>query len=213
MKTLGAIMYVVGFLVAGVMFILVGAQFDKTTPDLSEIHYYIWVYAWSLMAAAVGIILETERVFCGDETKSKLGYFAGLFELVGIFGMGAFGFGLAVYFSDAKNADAAATLVSANDRRDLSSMIAVASLVYLFGAVLVVLDLYRKTKSCFNVNSSLRYLNMVVSVLLCIFWFLFADAMVSTSANKSKTYSYVIGSVLLFTGVGGFLKCVGAIRD
>jgi len=210
MKSLGATMYVLGFLVAGAMFICVGAEFDKITPDLSDVHYYIWVYAWALMATAVGIILETEQLFCGDYTNRRVGYFAGLFELVGIFGMGALGFGLAVYFSDSKNSDAAATSVSANDRRDLSSMIAVSSLVYLLGAVLMAVHFCREGKQCCNVYSALRYLNMVICVVLSIFWFLLADAMVSTSSNvlnRLKAYSYVIGSLLLLTGVFGFLKC------
>jgi len=216
MKSFGAAMYAVGFLVAGIMFIMVGLHYDETIPEFHKIHYDIWVYAWALIAAAVGIILETERVFCGDDTHKRVGYFAGLFELVGIFSMGAFGFGLAVYFSAAKNDDDAARLLSANDRRDLSSMIAVSSIVYLLSAVLVVLESYRKGRGFFDVNALLSYFNMSMCLILTIFWFLFAQVMVSSkdSANKrSKEYAYVIGIILLFTGAAGFLKCIGAVRD
>jgi len=216
MKFSGAAMYAVGFVAAGIAFIMVGVHYDKTPSDFHDVHYDIWVYAWALMVAAVGIILETEQVFCGDDTHRNVGYFAGLFELVGIFGMGAFGFGLAMYFSNVKNSTEADMLEYASDRRDLCSMIAVSSIVYLLGAVLVVIDLYCKGKSLCCVRSILSYVNMFMCILLTIMWFLLAGTMVSTKANADKTaeeYAYVIGVVLILTGLAGFLKCVGAIKD
>jgi len=216
MKFSGAAMYVVGFFASGIAFIMVGVQYDKTPSDFHDVHYDIWVYAWALMLAAVGIILDTEQVFCGDDTHRNVGYFAGLFELAGIFGMGAFGFGLAVYFSNVKNDDDAAISEYAYDRRDLCSMIAVSSFWYLLGAVLVVVDQYCKEALLCSVRSMLSYLNMFMCLLLTIMWFLFASAMVSTKDNADKTareYAYVIGVVLMVTGLAGFLKCIGAVRD
>lgn len=216
MKFSGAAMYVVGFVAAGIGFIMVGVQYDKTPADFHDVHYDVWIYAWALMVAAVGIILETEQVFCGDDTHRNVGYFAGLFELVGIFGMGAFGFGLAVYFSNVNNVDDAAISEYADDRRDLCSMIAVSSIVYLLGAVLVVVDLFCKGKSLCSIRSILSYFNMLMCILLTTMWFLFAGAMVSTKKNADKTareYALVIGIVLILTGLAGHLKCIGAIRD
>jgi len=216
MKYSGAAMYVIGFVAAGIAFIMVGVQYDKTPSDFHDVHYDIWVYAWALMVAAVGIILETEQVFCGDDTHRNVGYFAGLFELVGIFGMGAFGFGLAVYFSNVKNVDDATISEYANDRRDLCSMIAVSSIVYLVGAVLLVVDVYRKVNSLCSIRSILSYFNMFMCILLTTMWFLFAADMVSTRKNAdrgAREYAYVIGVVLILTGLAGFLKCIGAIRD
>jgi len=216
MKYSGAAMYAAGFVAAGIAVIMVGAQYDKTPADFHDVHYDIWIYAWALMVAAVGIILETQQVFCGDDTHRNVGYFAGLFELVGIFGMGAFGFGLAVYFSNVKNDDDAAISEYADDRRDICSMIAVSSIVYLLGAVLVVVDLFRKGKSLCSIRSILSYFNMLMCILLTTMWFLFAGAMVSTKKNADKTareYALVIGIVLILTGLAGHLKCIGAIRD
>jgi len=216
MKGSGAAMYVIGFIAAGIAFIMVGVQYDKTPADFHTVHYDIWVYAWALMVAAVGIILDTEQVFCGDDTHRNVGYFAGLFELVGIFGMGAFGFGLAVYFSNVKNYDDETILEYASDRRDISCMIAVSSIVYLLGAVLVVVDLYCKGKFLSSIRSMLSFFNMLMCILLTIMWFLFADAMVSTKKNADKharEYAYVIGVVLILTGLAGFLKCIGVVRD
>jgi len=216
MKFSGAAMYAVGLVAAGIAYIMVGVHYDKTPPDFHDAHYDIWVYAWALMVAAVGIILDTEQVFCGDDTHRNVGYFAGLFELVGIFGMGAFGFGLAVYFSNVKNYDDETILEYASDRRDISCMIAVSSIVYLLGAVLVVVDLYCKGKFLSSIRSMLSFFNMLMCILLTIMWFLFADAMVSTKKNADKharEYAYVIGVVLILTGLAGFLKCIGVVRD
>jgi len=168
------------------------------------------------MAAAVGIILEKEQVFCGDNIYKKLGYFAGLLELVGIFGMGAFGFGLAVYFSAGKNKTDDAMSLSAYERRDLSSTIAISSIVYLLGAVLSIVELHRKGGGFSISRFLLSHFNAFMCLLLTIFWFLFADVIVDTTdtaKTRTKDYAYVIGIVLLTTGFGGFLKCVGAIRD
>jgi len=99
-KSFGAAMYALAFLVAGIMFLLVGDEYEKPNPDYDNINSYIWVYACALMVAVVGIILEAELHFCVDKTNRSLGYFAELFELLGVFGMGAFGFGLAAHFSD-----------------------------------------------------------------------------------------------------------------
>jgi len=216
MKFSGAAMYVIGFVAAGIAFIMVGVQYDKTPADFHDVHYDCWVYAWALTVAAVGIILETEQVFCGDETHRNVGYFAGLFELVGIFGMGAFGFGLAVYFSNVKNDSDDTILEYAPDRRDISAMIAVSSIVYLLGAVLVVVDLICKEKFFSSVRSILSFFNMLMCILLTIMWFLFASAMVSTKKNAdrhAREYAFVIGIVLILTGLAGFLKCIGAVRD
>jgi len=212
MKAIGAAMYIIGFFAAGIAFIMAGVHYDKTPSDFHDVHYDIWIYAWALMIAAVGIILETEQEFCGDDTDRKWGYFAGLFELIGIFGMGSFGFGLAVYFSNAKNLDLDTMDVYASDRRDLSCMIAVSSIFYLLGAVLVILD-----KGLFNVASLLSYFNVLMCILLTIFWFLYADAMVVGTSNsgfdKAKEHAYVIGTILTLTGLAGFLKCIGVVSD
>jgi len=211
MKASGALMYVVGFFSAGIAFIMVGVHYDKTPADFHDVHYDIWVYGWALMLAAVGMIMETEQEYCGDDTDRKWGYFAGLFELVGVFAMGAFGFGLAVYFSNVKNEDDATISLYASDRQDISCMIAVSSIFYLLGAVLVVVD-----EGLFSLNSVLRYFNMLMCIMLTIFWFLFASVMVGTTdgADKSaKEYAYVIGTILILTGLAGFLKCIGVIRE
>jgi len=211
MKASGVAMYVIGFFAAGIAFIMVGVHYEKTPADFHDVHYDVWVYAWALVIAAVGIILETEQEFCGDDTDRNWGYFAGLFELVGIFGMGAFGFGLAMYFSNAKNEDDVAISLYASDRRDISCMIAVSSIFYLLGAVLVVVD-----KGLFSFTSLLSYFNMVMCILLTIFWFLFASAMVGTTDSadeRAMEYAYVIGVILTLTGLAGFLKCIGAVGE
>jgi len=161
MKVSGAAMYVIGFFAAGIAFIMVGVHYDKTPADFHDVHYDICLYAWALMSAAVGIILETEQEFCGDDTDRNWGYFAELFEVVGIFGMGAVGFGLAMYFLNAKNEDDDAISLYACDRRDLSSMIAVCSIFYLLGAIPVVSD-----KGLCSYASLVSYFNMVICTLL-----------------------------------------------
>jgi len=206
MKASGAAMYVVGFFAAGIAFIMVGVHYDKTPADFHDVHYDIWIYAWALLIAAVGIILETEQEFCGDDRVRNWGYFAGLFELVGIFGMGAFGFGLAMYFSNVKNEDDNAISLYASDRRDLSSMIAVSSIFYLLGAV--------PGKGLCSFTSLVSCFNMVMCILLTIFWFLFASSMVGTTDSaddRAMEYAYVIGVILTITGLAGFLKCIGAV--
>jgi len=211
MKASGAAMYVIGFFAAGIAFIMAGVHYDKTPAEFHDVHYDIWVYGWALIIAAVGIILETEQEYCGDDTDRKWGYFAGLFELVGIFGMGAFGFGLAVYFSNVKNEDDETISLYASDRRDISCMIAVSSIFYLLGSVLVVVD-----RGMFSLSSVLSYFNMLMCVLLTTFWFLYASAMVGTTDSaddRAKEYAYVIGTILILTGLAGFLKCIGVVTD
>jgi len=160
------------------------------------------------MVAVVGIILEAERVLCVDDTKGSLGYFAGLFELLGVFSMGAFGFGLAVYFSDDEDADSAGQLVSANNRKDISSMIAVANLVYVLGTLLVVVELYLDGKIC-DFRALTRYVNMVMFLFLTVIWFCFAHSTMSISNHELMVYSLTIGVLLFIVGVvGGILKCL-----
>jgi len=208
-------MYVIGFFIAGIVIIMVGVHIDKASPDFSKINYDIWIYSWALLAAAFGIFLEDERLFCRDNTNRPLGYFGGLLEFAGVLSMGGLGFGLAEYFSEAKNAGTVAEFIPAN-RRDLSSMIAVASIVYLIGSVLRALELNEQGKRWYNVDFCLRYFNILMCVLLSIFWFLFANVMVSTTSTateRTRTYSNTIGCTLLCTGLGGFLKCFSAYRD
>lgn len=228
----GAVFYTLGLLVAGGMMLGAGAEFNKTNTDNDKLRNLFWVYFAALLLSAVGMILEFGEKFCGGEVNKDTVYFGGLFALVSIFGLASFGLGLAIYFDDSQYLNpadyAGLSAASSVQRQALGFLSGVAAIFLLFGSLLVLKDLITcnfKNFVC-DLYSTVQFTNMLMAVLLVIFWFLWAaaadgpeEATKLTSTNPLeaakelensfkdlRTYSYLIGVVYLIMGLTGLLK-------
>lgn len=225
MRTIGAVFYILGFLVAGVMFMVIGAEFNKDDEASNDdLRTYFWIYAVSLFFAAIGTILENGDRFCGEEEQKNVDYFGGLFQLVAVFAWAGFGIGLAHFFEDEQYftqgtnpRNAFVNTESADERANLSWLSGVAAIVYMVGSVLSMRQLLCCEGFSCTMSVAVNIANIFLCLILVIFWFLFADRinvfdsfldpnLILEDPNKISTYSYLIGVVYIIIGLVGALK-------
>jgi len=202
----GAILYILGLLVAGVMFMVIGNEYNQSSTNYDHLNTYFWVYAIAMLIGTIGLILDNGDRFCGEEEFKDVDYFGGLFQVVSGFAWAGFGVGIAHYYE----ASLVAAAGSADERGNLAYLSGVAAIFYGFGS----LFLLKKILCCegfdCGMGSILNIVNMVLSILLIVFWFLFADRLEKDPASNTgdddrRTFSYLLGVVYLLMGLLGTL--------
>lgn len=202
-RSTGGIVYTLGLLVAGVMFIVIGSEYNDDSTDYDHLRDYFWVYAIAHFVGTCGLILDNGGRFCGEEEIKDVEYFGGLFQVVAGFAWAGFGVGLARYY------ESAYVTVGADERGSLAYLSGVAAIFFGFGAILTL----KKLICCeggfqCNIASIIGLTNTLLSILLIIFWFLFADKLEEDPASNAgdddrRTFSYLLGIIYILMSFGG----------
>lgn len=217
MRSVGAVFYILGFLIAGVMFIVIGSEYGKDDTDNENLSTFYWIYAVSLFFAACGTIMENGDRFCGGEELKEVDYFGGLFQLVAVFGWAGFGVGLAHFTQDEQywvNGDPSqgADQTSADETGTLAWLSGVTAIVFAVGAFLMLKDIICCDGFSCSVMTAQAFANMFICVLLVILWFLFADVINDNPGeetdddDKRRDYAYIIGVILIIFALVGILS-------
>jgi len=205
-RSAGAGLYVLGLLVGGVMFCVIGAQYNETAPDNTDLKTYFWVYAIAMVLAAIGLVLDNGNRFCGEEEFKGVDYFGGLFQVVSVFAWGALGVGIAHYYEDSTF-----QLANANEERGaLGWLSGVAAIFFGLGALFMLKEILCCEGFACNMITIFEITNMVLQLALIVFWFLWANEMedVGLCCTKQKdltTYSYLIGVIYILMALLGSL--------
>lgn len=212
-RSVGVILYILGLLIAGVMFMVIGNEYNKDPTDYDKVKTFFWVYAIAMLIGTIGLILDNGDRFCGEEEFKDVDYFGGLFQVVSGFAWAGFGVGLAHYY-EKKFIGAAPTsgslVKNADERGSLAYLSGVAAIFYGFGGLLSL----KKLLCCEGFDCSManifNIVNMVLSVILIVFWFLFADRLekdpqVQAGDKDRRTFSYLIGVVYILMALMGSL--------
>jgi len=208
-RSAGAGLYVLGLLVGGVMFCVIGAQYNETAPDNTDLKTYFWVYAIAMVLAAIGLVLDNGNRFCGEEEFKGVDYFGGLFQVVSVFAWGALGVGIAHYYEDALFA----APTSGEERGSLAYLSGVAAILYGFGSLFTLKKLLCCEGFSCDMASIFNIVNMVLCILLIVFWFVFADKLEEDPAAEAgdddrRTFAYLLGVVYILMGLMGSLLIV-----
>jgi len=218
-KISGAALYILGLLVAGVMLMVVGAEYNDDNTNNDDLGTYFWVYAIAMFVGAIGLVLENGDRFCGEEEIKNVEYFGGLFQVCAVFVWAALGWGLAHFYEDNQfwvgGAPPVVNLESATERASMAYMSGVAGIFYAFGSLFVLKKLLCCEGDFCDMTFILSLINMFLMILLCVCWFVFADKLEDEPGQEGKadddrrTFSYLIGAVFLIMGVFGVLKILG----
>lgn len=215
-RSSGAGLYVLGLLVAGVMFMVIGAQYNEDNPKQKDLKTFFWVYSIAMLLAAIGLVLDNGNRFCGEEEFKGADYFGGLFQVVAVFAWAALGVGIAHYYEDSTYG----ALGAADERSALAWLSGVASIFFAFGALFMLKEILCCEGFKCNMVTIFEITNMVLQLALVVFWFLWAEkmskagnpALLATGAfgllTKEKdltTYSYLIGVVYILMALLGSL--------
>lgn len=216
MRSVGAVFYILGFLIAGVMFIVIGSEYNKNPTDNDNLSTFYWIYAVSLFFAACGTILENGDRFCGGEEVKEVDYFGGLFQLVAVFAWAGFGVGLAHFTEDEQywnNGDPSQleSQESADERSTLAWLSGVTAIVFAVGALLMLKELLCCDGFSCSITTAQAFANMFICILLVILWFLFADKLNSNIGetgddDKRRDYAYIIGVIFIIFSLVGILS-------
>jgi len=216
MRSVGAVFYILGFLIAGVMFVVIGAEYNKDDTDNDKLSAFFWFYAVSLFFAAIGEILENGDRFCGGEELKEVDYFGGLFQLVAVFAWAGFGLGLAHFYEDEQYWEDEAIGVidqeSADERSTLAWLSGVTAIVFAVGALLMLKDLLCCDGFSCSISTAQAFANMFICILLVILWFLYADRLnkglyeEDDDDNKRRDYAYIIGVIYIIFSLVGILS-------
>lgn len=207
-RSVGAILYILGLLVAGVMFMVIGSEYNQSSTDYDKLKTYFWVYAISMLIGTIGLILDNGDRFCGEEEVKDVEYFGGLFQVVSGFAWAGLGVGLAHYYE--------ANLVSVawEEREHLAWLSGVAAIFYGFGALFTLKQLLCCEGFSCGLSAIFQIVNMVLSIMLIVFWFMFADKLSKDPADDKgdgdrRTFSYLLGVVYILMGLMGVLLMFG----
>jgi len=209
-RSAGAGLYILGLLVAGIMFMVIGSEYNKSNTDESHLETYFWVYAISMLVGSIGLVLDNGERFCGEEEFKGLDYFGGLFQVVSGFAWAGFGVGIAHYYEASFYVIAPAGQSAADERGGLAWMSGVAAIFHGLGSIFAL----RKLICCEGCDCSMasifNIVNIVLDISLIIFWFLFADALETDPAANAgdddrRTYSYLIGVIYILMSLLGSL--------
>jgi len=216
MRSVGAVFYILGFLIAGVMFVVIGSEYNKDDTDNENLQTFYWIYAVSLFFAACGTILENGDRFCGGEELKEVDYFGGLFQLVAVFAWAGFGVGLAHYCEDNQywtggDPSLGESQTSADERSTLAWLSGVTAIVFAVGALLMLKDLLCCDGFSCSITTAQAFANMFICILLVILWFLFADKLNSNIGetdddDKRRDYAYIIGVIYIIFALVGILS-------
>lgn len=221
-KITGGILYILGLLVAGVMFMIIGAEYNKDDTDNDKLRDYFWGYSISLLLGAIGLVLENGDRFCGEEEVKNVAYFGGLFQVCAVFAWSALGVGFAHFYDSAQawiggTPAGGPNLESADERASFAYMSGVASIFFGFGSLFVLKKLLCCEGNFCDMEFILSLINMFLMILLTVCWFLYAVALEDSpledgdDEDDRRTYSYLIGVVFLIMGIFGVLKILGAL--
>jgi len=205
-RSAGAGLYVLGLLVAGVMFMIIGSEYNDNAPDQKDLKTFFWVYAIAMVLAAIGLVLDNGNRFCGEEEFKGVDYFGGLFQVVSVFAWGALGVGLAHYYENGTFA-----VINANEERSaLGWLSGVAAIFFGLGALFMLKEILCCEGFNCNMITIFEITNMVLQLALIVFWFLWANEMdkAGTCCKKEKdltTYSYLIGVIYILMALLGSL--------
>jgi len=209
-RSVGAVLYILGLLVAGVMFMVIGSEYNKSNTDYEKLNTFFWVYAISMLIGTIGLVLDHGDRFCGEEEFKDVDYFGGLFQVVAGFAWAGFGVGIAHYYE--KNLHSAAG--SADERGSLAYLSGVAAIFYGFGSLFTLKKLLCCEGFDCGMASIFNIVNMVLCILLIVFWFVFADKLENDPAGSAnvndgdkdrRTFAYLIGVVYILMGLMGTL--------
>lgn len=209
-RSVGVILYILGLLVAGVMFMVIGSEYNKDPSDYEKMKTYFWVYAIAMLIGTIGLILDNGDRFCGEEEFKDVDYFGGLFQVVSGFAWAGFGVGLAIYYTSKYTDTTNVSTQYADERGSLAYLSGVAAIFYGFGGLLNL----KKLLCCQGFDCSMgnifNIVNMVLSLVLIVFWFLFADRLekdpLTQAGDKDrKTFAYLIGVVYILMALMGSL--------
>jgi len=201
-------LYILGLLVAGVMFMVIGSEYNQSSTDYDKLNTFFWVYAISMLIGTIGLILDNGDRFCGEEEVKDVEYFGGLFQVVSGFAWAGFGVGLAHYY------EANQVTIAAEERENLAWMSGVAAIFYGFGGLLSLKQLLCCEGFSCGLGNIFQIVNMILSVMLIVFWFVFADKLNTDPASAAgdddrRTFSYLIGVVYILMGLMGVLLMFG----
>lgn len=216
-KITGAILYILGLLVAGVMLMVIGAEYNADDTSNDDLSTYFWVYAIAMLLGAIGLVLENGDRFCGEEEIKNVEYFGGLFQVCAVFAWAALGVGLAHFFEDGQFfIGGLCNLESADERSSLAYMSGVAAIFFGFGSLFVLKKLLCCEGNFCDMEFILSLINMFLMILLVVCWFVYADKMEDDPCAESgsavddrRTMTYLIGTVFLLMGIFGVLKILG----
>lgn len=217
-RSVGSILFLVGYLTAGIMLIIVGVEYNKSDTSNDKLSTFFWIYAGAMLMGTVGSVLDNGDRFCGqteeDEGKPReIDYFGGIFQVVAGFAWAGFGAGIAFFYADSQNFIAGTTgvnTVSADERENLAWLSGIAAIFYAFGSLFVLKELL----CCEAFNCGLELIlnlgNMVLMILLVIFWFLFADALgkqpfSNGNDDNRRNYAIALGVFYVIQGLEGIL--------
>jgi len=205
-RTIGAVLYILGLLVAGVMFMVIGNEYNQAITDFDHLNTYFWVYAIAMLIGTIGLVLDNGDRFCGEEEFKDVDYFGGLFQVVSGFAWAGFGVGIAHYYETAL----ATVPSSADERGSLAYLSGVAAIFYGFGALFTLKKLLCCEGFSCDMTSIFNMVNMVLCILLIVFWFVFADKLEENPASSAgdddrRTFAYLLGVVYILMGLMGSL--------
>jgi hypothetical protein len=208
-RSTGAVLYILGLLIAGVMFMVIGSEYNKDPTDYDHLKTYFWVYAISMLIGTIGLILDNGDRFCGEEEFKDVDYFGGLFQVVAGFAWAGFGVGMAHYY-EAGVLNLPSTSAAADERGNLAYLSGVAAIFYAFGSLFTLKRLLCCEGFSCDMASIFNIVNMLLCILLIVFWFVFADKLekdplLQSGDKDRRTFSYLLGVVYILMGLMGSL--------
>jgi len=229
-QIIGTVFCVTGFWIAGSMFIMIARKYswievedsDEEELDNMEIQKLLWVYALALILALIGVLVKSSEELCDqrkwiEDWESKFEYFGVLLQLIGLLGLSASGMGMATYYDNSRNFSQALASSAADQRTIFGFFSASASLLSLAGFFFSLNEpICCSKKFSWNKDSIFNLSNMLLSMFLALFWFIWADSQTTTfdgSDDDLSKYCNLIGVVLLIFGFVGVLDCFGRKDD
>lgn len=222
-RSAGAGLYVLGVLVAGVMFMVIGAQYGDSNPDNDDLKTFFWVYSIAMLLGAIGLVLDNGNRFCGEEEFKGVDYFGGLFQVVAVFSWAALGVGIAHYYENGVLAPLGVLTDRSEERAALGWLSGVAAIFFGLGALFMLKEILCCEGFACNMITIFELTNMVLQLALIVFWFLWANQMdddgmfAGTKQSDLSTYSYLIGAIYILMALLGSLLfldiCCGGDDD
>lgn len=213
LQSVGGLLYILGLVTAGVMFIVIGVEYDDNSTNNDFLRTYFWVYAIAMFLGTVGLVLENGDRFCGEEEVKQIDYFGGIFQVVAGFAWAGFGAGIAFFYADTQYFDGlgGVNMTSADERENLAWLSGIAAIFYAFGSLFVLKELLCCEGFRCGLDLFYNLGNVLLMILLVVFWFLFADALgeqpgVNAGDDDRRNWSFAIGVFFLIAGLSGVLK-------